>query len=59
MKFVVKPNNGSDPILCKNLNDLSKNTGVSSSYLKGLMTRHSKDEHKTFKVNRVEVTILE
>ena len=59
MKFVVKMNDGSEPIMCKNLIQLSQHTGVSSSYLKGLLLRHSKDRHKTFVVNRVEVTIVE
>ena len=59
MKFVVKPNNGGNPIMCETLIQLSQHTGVSPSYLKGLMSRHSKDKHKTFVVNRVEVTILE
>ena len=59
MKFVVKPNNGGEPIMCKNLIQLSQHTGVSSSYLKGLLLRHSKDKHQTFIVNRIEVTIVE
>ena len=59
MKFVVKPNNGSEPIMCKNLIQLSQHTGVSSSYLRSLITRHSKDKHPTFIVNRINVQIIE
>ena len=59
MKFVVKPNNGGEPIMCETLIQLSKHTGVSPSYLKGLMTRHAKDKHQTVIVNRIEVTIVE
>ena len=59
MKFIVSPNGGSNPIVCTNLIQLSNHTGVPSSYLKSIMTRHTKDKNPKFKVNRVDVQIIE
>ena len=59
MKFIVSPNDGSDPIVCTTLVQLSKQTGVSPSYLRQISKGHRKGNRKKFKINRINVTIVE
>ena len=59
MKFIVSPNDGSDPIVCTTLTQLSQYTGVSSSYLRSISRGHRKGNRKKFKINQVNIEIVE
>ena len=58
MKFIVSPNDSSDPIVCTNLIQLSQYTGVSPSYLRTMLRSNRKNSRSKFKINRVNIEIL-